>query len=122
MCDKTHPFYQRPYEKALPEEWVTLAVSMHDDQHFCSRDCLVKWVGTSEQADKPECKARRFVMSDGTEGVKWKDGCVDLDTNSPHCLLQSDSRHCNGIFYSWNEFINHHFNCEITWIDEERKA
>jgi hypothetical protein len=112
----------------VPDEWLTLVrgnPQTHAGFDFCSEKCLAQWMygnATQGESNTPECKARRFVMSDGTEGVKWKDGCVDLDTNSPHCLLQSDSRHCNGIFYSWNEFINHHFNCEITWIDQEQQA
>lgn len=68
------------------------------------------------QEDKPDCKARRFLLIDEaaniTEGVKWGNGFVVLD----HEQLVGASRY---LFRNWEELKEHNPGSGVQWIDQE---
>jgi hypothetical protein len=111
----------------VPDEWLTLVRGNPQTNagfDFCSEQCLTQWLSGNiapPQTDKPECKARRFIVSISsvtnqygeTEGVLWSNGRVTLEP------LYDTGIHT---FPSLVRLKNAYSNPIITWIDQERKA
>lgn len=115
-CGKTAPTV------TLPDDWYALA---HGGEHWHFHDeaCLAIWRLTmlsvmpaqQEPQDKPDCKARRFLLIDEAanivEGVKWEGGRVTLDPE----------RDSTGMRYysSWDQLKENHPGSGVQWIDQE---
>lgn len=115
-CGKTAPTV------TLPDDWYALA---HGGEHWHFHDeaCLAIWRLTTlslmpvqQPQDKPDCKARRFLLIDESanivEGVKWGNGFVVLD----HEQLVGANRY---LFKNWEELKECNPGSGVQWIDQE---
>jgi hypothetical protein len=111
VCDATHVA-----EYKLPHAWIVIRQASQE-QDFCSVECLKKHLGIGEPthllSDASQSKMRRFILVDGetadeTEGVKWSDGRVTLESRG--CSLER-----------WEDFKSANPGCGVTWIDQEIK-
>lgn len=123
-CKKEHPFTPdslQPDYTQVPADWI-MTIGAGIMHHFCCEKCLSLSLGVHPAllTEQPQSKMRRFLLVDGEtadefEGVKWSNGRVSLDLDSPHVLKY----HCDGYFPTWEEFKLHHEGCGVTWIDQE---
>lgn len=118
-----------------PEAWITLfdgKLRGNEGWHFCSKECLFDWMmerweisggfKRQEAQGQLECKARRFLLVDGetadiTEGVKWLNGSVALETEIPVNGFNNSSE-----FRDWDKFKAANEGSGVQWIDKEVKA
>jgi hypothetical protein len=112
----------------VPDEWLTLVRGNPQTNagfDFCSEKCLAQWMygdGSLEQADKPQCKARRFLYVEDETGAKYEgillgSGPVVIDFG------QSGTASMPYRYSSWGALIRDMPDADrIIWIDQEQQA